>query len=340
MRSHDYEITCRQFGAFAAPLGAAALALALGLHGLAALGWLPALATGHLPDVTVLGYQARAARAPDAAAVVFIGDSACLTGVDTRELGRLLPGQPKARNLGLVAGISLAAYGDAAKQFIAANPGQVRAVVVLLSPGKLTGRFDSADFETLWRELAAGQPPTSLAALSHARWRHWTGVALLQDRLLAHVLVAPLRQGAGERFGFPAGIRRHLAAHDGSAVDTRELTRPPRRSPADLVIGPEVAAQSRALRQGLPPGVRLFAGFTPIPEGLPEPGYRAARDATLREWGALLGADELLLDLPATLPDGLFASGVHLNERGQRHFTRVLAASLARRLPPPAPPAR
>jgi hypothetical protein len=333
MRSHDYQITARQFRAIVLPPLGGLIACALLLHALASLDWLPQPATEHLPDLTVLGYQSQAARTTDAATVVLTGDSACLTGVDARALGQQLPSQPRVRNLGLVAGISLASYGGVVKRFIATNPGQVRAVVVLVSPGKVTGRYEDTSFETLWRELMAGQLPESASVGSHQPWRRWTGLALFEERLLAHWLVRPLRHPAGERFGFPRGLREHLAAHDGSGLDTSELVRPARHARVDLTLGPEFLTQSRALRAGLPEGVRLLAGLTPVPEGLPEPDYRARRDAALREWGEALGADALLLELPATLPDGLFASGVHLNERGQLHFTRLLASSLAARLP-------
>jgi hypothetical protein len=301
MRSHDYQITARQFRAIVLPPLGGLIACALLLHALASLDWLPQPATEHLPDLTVLGYQSQAARTADAATVVLTGDSACLTGVDARALGQQLPSQPRVRNLGLVAGISLASYGEVVKRFIATNPGQVRAVVVLVSPGKVTGRYEDTSFETLWRELMAGQLPESASVGSRQPWRRWTGLALFEERLLAHWLVRPPAPSGGRAVRFPTRTegtsgcpRRKRPGHQRTCSSCSPC------AGVDLTLGPEFLTQSRALRAGLPEGVRLLAGLAPVPEGLPEPDYRARRDAALREWGEALGADALLLELPAT----------------------------------------
>jgi hypothetical protein len=42
-----------------------------------------------------------------------------------------------------------------------------------------------------------------------------------------------------------------------------------------------------------------------------------------------MGADALLTNLPPTLPSVFFSPGAHLNEAGQKVFTRLLAREMA-----------
>ena len=53
----------------------------------------------------------------------------------------------------------------------------------------------------------------------------------------------------------------------------------------------------------------------------------------LREWSQWLQADGILEQLPATLPERLFATTTHLNESGARFYTDLLAESLGKYIP-------
>jgi len=41
-----------------------------------------------------------------------------------------------------------------------------------------------------------------------------------------------------------------------------------------------------------------------------------------------MGADQVLTNLPATLPDACFASTTHLNQKGVTRYTQILAHRL------------
>ncbi len=68
----------------------------------------------------------------------------------------------------------------------------------------------------------------------------------------------------------------------------------------------------------LPPGAKLAVGITPVPEGHADSSYISKHRELLVEWNTWLQADVMLTDLPARLPDGLFASRTHLNGAGQK----------------------
>jgi hypothetical protein len=85
----------------------------------------------------------------------------------------------------------------------------------------------------------------------------------------------------------------------------------------------------------VPTGVKLFVAITPVPAGFAPRGYAEQHRQMLERWGRWLGADAALVDLPATLPDRLFAKTTHLNEAGAAEFTTLLARNLSARLSRP-----
>jgi hypothetical protein len=86
------------------------------------------------------------------------------------------------------------------------------------------------------------------------------------------------------------------------------------------------------MRTVLGQNATLYLGLAPMPETVVESGYRALRDRMLVEIGNTMGADILLTNLPATMPNGFCATEAHLNQRGAEVFTRLLADTIAQHL--------
>jgi hypothetical protein len=333
MTSHHCAWRTRDLLKVAGPPAGALVGITLALHGAAALGLLPPPEATLDPDRTVLVYKSEASRAKVSAEILLLGDSSCLMGVDAPQLSALLPGHAAVLNLGLILGLSLAAYGAAPADSVANHPGRLRAVVLLVTPEKLTKREDAPYFDESWRRFREGRfdlgPPADLRPV-----QRWLGVGIVRERLLPHVLDRPLKGQSVRFYGFVRGLRDYLVQHRGSLVEFGSYRRPVSGEPVEYHLAPALEAESRRLRAAVPGEARFLVGLTPIPESLAGAGYPQQRDELLVRRNQWLGADTLLTNLPPTLPDGLFASGAHLNERGQRRFTSLLARELASSLSP------
>lgn len=314
-------------------IGPPALGVALWAVGLRAADWLgvlPPARPGSNPDRTVLAYKAQIVQSKHQARIVLMGDSSCLTGVDAPELSALLPNKPPILNLGLILGLSWETYGEALGSFLNANPGQIQTVVLLITPQKLKDRLEDPHFELMWRNLRSAAQRESTAAFENRPLARVLSAEFVRERLLSSVLDAPLKGSSAGFYGFASGLCSFLVAHDGSLIEFGSYNP---RAPSEKLkytLSRDLEEECRRFRRVIPRGTRLVAGIMPLPETLVGRSYRGEHKALLAQWNQQLEADDLLLDLPATLPNGLFASGAHLNDRGQRRFTRLLAKELAR----------
>src|SRR5439155_7621627 len=87
---------------------------------------------------------------------------------------------------------------------------------------------------------------------------------------------------------------------------------------AEYRLSPKPERASQAFKSAVPAGVKLYVGITPAPESFVMPNYPQQYLQMVRESGRWLQADAVLENLPATLPDELFASTTHLNESGAK----------------------
>jgi hypothetical protein len=69
-------------------------------------------------------------------------------------------------------------------------------------------------------------------------------------------------------------------------------------------------------------------GITPVPARFAGNAYPARRDEMLNEWGRWLGADSLLQELPAVLPDEAFTGTTHLKPGAVPGFSETLGKAL------------
>lgn len=324
MRSHVYELDGRGLARVLWPSLGVFAACAAALHLAARTGWLPEKPDTLHADETVLRYQAAARRMPHPAEIVLVGDSTCHAGVNAAALGQQLPGAPRAINLGLIIGIDFVVYAEMAADFAAANPNQVRWVVLLITPIRPAERGE----RTLWDGITAGTETAeesggwTLARLS--------GGQLFRERLASRVLPTPLRGVGAQGFGFTTVLVDYLAAHDGSVVDFGELQL--RHGPAEMPAFPvdeDFAVACREFRAALPAGIKLAVGLTPSPAVTRPAVIRERYQEMLALLARLLEPDAMLDGLPVILPTPCFSPSAHLNADGQRLFTHALARGLA-----------
>jgi hypothetical protein len=285
-------------------------------------------------DHTILIHQAATTQTPHDARVVLIGDSSCLMDVDALRLSQEL--NQRVLNLGTLSYLGLEDYARMLRRYSAVNPGQVRAVVLLLHPEFLRRNGPEAHHRQLLDEFYAGADHCDTHGF-RGRSSCWLGLEIFRGRLLSRAIPTPLPDAFG-KYGFTADLSRYLDEHNGSAVDPRTFDWAPRHGNAEYRLSLRLQNESATFKAALPTGVKLVVGITPAPESFILPGYPDRYAQMLRGWNEWMKAD--MAQLPPTMPDRLFASTTHLSESGRRAFTRILAHSIEPYLGSPGPETR
>jgi len=326
MKSHLVEFTPSELlRQIAGPMVAVGI-LALGLHLGARMQWLPRPRPALDSDRTVILHQADSSRERTDAEVVLLGDSSCLMDVDARRLTELLG--RRVLNLGLNSHLDLAAQATLLGEFQRSNPGQPRVVILLMHP------------EALRR---AGSEPYPLAVLTHylagtdhfrnggveGQILRWSGAEIFRGRYLSRIMPSPLGGSFGRFYGFSPDLENYMTRRNGSAVDPGD-ERP--SGSAEYRLNAALEKSSREFRTAMLVGTKLFVGITPVPTRFAGAGYPAHRDEMLREWTAWLQADELLLELPAAMPEEQMIGTRHLKPSAVQGYTEKLAEAIGARL--------
>ncbi len=326
--SHLYEFSLKPLlpllGLTLLPLGL----FCLFMHAGAASRLLPPPCPALDIDRTILFHQAQASRSPQKANLVLIGDSSCLMDVSAEQLAQAVPGIPPILNLGTLSYLDLHAYASLLRHFQAANPGRLQTVVLLMHPEALRRsspeEYDVEALRHFFEERDYCGPAVN-------RGMCWLGVEIFRGRLLARALPLPLPGAFGRSYGFTHDLWRHLSQHQGSARDPGRFDPATVQAGAEFRLARSLEDASRAFRAAVPKPVRLMVGITPVPESLPGPAFAQQQRGMLETWSQWLQADAVLRDCPPTMPDELFASRTHLNERGVRIYTEQLGRALASR---------
>jgi hypothetical protein len=333
MRSHEYQIRLREWVRAVGPTLLVIAGLAVLLKAANYLALLPAPALAWDPELTVLAHQSAACHDPEPAEILITGDSTCLAGVDARDLSRELPARPRVLSLALFVWLGLDVYAELVSDYAEAHPGHIRAVVLLTTTTKLTETNETEDGAAIWRRVHP-KKGHGVGADEAGLGPDWLGARTLRRHLLSHCLATPLRGSGADFFGFSSEIEAYLTTHRGSLPTfgtALPLRRPASGPPpaADSVLAPAQEKKSRAFRANMPPGTKLFIGLMPAMADTSSPEARRRRDALLRQWNIWIEADALLTNLPPTLPSVFFSPGAHLNQPGQKVFTRLLAREMA-----------
>jgi hypothetical protein len=333
MKSHQYNFSLRELAGGVLPTLGILVGLAVLLHLGDSIGLLPEPPVGLIPESVVLHHQSRACRSESAAEILVMGDSTCLAGTDALALSRQLPGRPHVLSLALFVWLDVSVYGEEVADFAAAHPGQLRAVVLLVTPAKLAGWGLGEDGRQLWDNVHHPKRPTGQQWLAELN-NDWLGAQLMRERMFSHLLATPLRGKGAAQYGFGSEIDAYMTVHQGSLAGQGESI-PPRKGSQPVPVASHLwplaaglEAPSRAFRARLPPGVKLFIGLTPNAAASTDRADNLRQADLLRRWNAWVGADALLTNLPPTLPYGFFSGGNHLNYRGQQRFTAKLAQDL------------
>jgi len=326
MNSHTCEFGSKELlRMIGGPLLMLAL-FALLMHGGARLRLLPAPRPALDTDRTILIHQAESSRAPSDAEVLLLGDSSCLMDVSAKELSSRL-GRP-VLNLGTVSYLDPAAYALLLREFAAANPARVRAVVLLMHPEALRRAGSEPYHLNLLTNFLAARDHFRTETLE-GRISCLLGVDILAGRILSRVRPAPLSGAFGRRYGFTGDLESFMAANQGSAIEPDSV---PLTGRAEYRLSPALEKAAKAFKAALPPEVQLLVGLTPVPENFAGADFAQNQRELLRQWGAWLGADALLEDLPASLPDEQFARTTHLKPSFVASYTEALARAIQPRL--------
>ena len=319
MRSHSYDFVPRDLVQLIAPT-LAFVALAAGLlHMATRLNGLPRPRPTLDVDRTIVIHKIEASGSRQDAEVLLMGDSSCLMDLSAVKLTREI-GKP-ALNLGTLSYLDLHAHATLLQRFVAANPHQLKAVVLLLHPEALRRPAPEQYHTAVFNHFVAGKDHVTKRNLAY-----WLGLEAFRTRVLTRALPTPLPGAYGRRYGFSADLRAYLTRQRGSAVDPDPKAF---QGNPEYRLAPQLEIQSRAFKTAVPAGVRLFVAMTPVPAGFAPPNYARQHRQMLEQWSQWLGADAALLDLPVTMPDNLFTKTTHLNEAGATEFTTLLARSLS-----------
>jgi hypothetical protein len=216
MKSHVCEFTpkdlLRLAGLPVIPLALFAIIIHLGARSHLLPAPRPALDT----ERTILVHQAEASRVSQDAEVLLLGDSSCLMDVSTRRLTERL--RRPALNLGTFSFLDLSAHALLLRNYAQANPGRLRAVVLLMHPESLR-RLSSEPYYL-------GALTNYLSGLDHCRTATAAdqascllGVEAFQGRILSRALPIPLPGAYGRRFGFTRDLENLMTRERGSAID-------------------------------------------------------------------------------------------------------------------------
>lgn len=327
-RSHEFQFGGRALARLLAPTlaGIGALVAILQLFNVA--GWLPPRKPALTGDEFVMRNRMEIALSRDPAEVLIIGDSSSVMGVDAAELQLMLPGKPPVYNLGLFLGLPMEAYAEAAQKFIGHHPGQVRMVILLTTFARLADADPANPSLAYWRsvwERDQGEPAPDRAGMDKLLL-----ITRLQESVLTRVVPFERHGQMGVFYGGIVQARHFVAQHRGAAFSQGVYNRQGSTEQVRWRLDPGIFAQARQVRELIPEDIRLGFGIMAMPETYAGPDADVHRREMMREVNVALGAEVLLETTPATLPDAMFADLVHLNRRGQEHFTRLLAAELAK----------
>lgn len=264
----------------------------------------------------------RAAELP-ASDVLIVGDSSSLMGLDAAALSQR--SGKNVQSLAVMAPVGPVGYAAIARRYLE-RAGPVRRLIIQLSPATFDMR--DAEFASLGFEQMAldGQITRALPWWEGARTK-------LYATMIDQVMPLPLRGAYGASYGWPADVREYIWSGHGTMYDptaSRPLDFRPIEGEYTVLSGAmarRLSEMGQIVRQ-LPVGsVKLL--ITPMRKAPFTPSSRMIRDTMVAEVMRLLGLPpDALLDLPATLPDELFVSSRHLNQKGRAMLTDLLLAQM------------
>lgn len=257
-------------------------------------------------------------------AVLIVGDSSALMGVDAGRLSRNLG--MEVESLATLGWVGPAGYGHFVSMVSRAFASP-RVVILLMSGAGLVvdeGTFVATGYE----KQVLGTTGRGAISVRPESWRDRT-----YNRIFLALVDPPLPGSYGSYYGWPESIGRVLQRDHGSMIDPTVANWG--------VSGNYRFEVSEAVQRRLPRladtvgdlGVgRLYFAITPIPQPAVGPDTILSRAEALAHCTRLLRISEgAILPTPVALPQASFATFTHLNEAGRQSYTDTLARVLAAR---------
>ena len=277
-------------------------------------------------DRTILVNKAVASRAPGDAEVVLIGDSSCMMNVSAHGLEEALPGRPQVLNLGTLSFLDLPTMATLVRGCVAANPRQLKTLVLLMHPEALRRLGPSEYHVEVLRHFLSGSDFCSPIGF---RPICWLGREVFHGRIWSRFVPNPILGNLSVRYRFTSDLDWELRREAGSLIDPGVFDAGAARGSSEYRLANNLESACGIFKSAVPDGVRLVVGITPVPEGFVAPDFAATHARMLGQLARWLEADASLDSLPATLPDSAFASVTHLNEVARETYTAALARALA-----------
>lgn len=286
-------------------------------------------AFGRLEEAIILAQRERAVTIPAEVDVLIVGDSAGMMGIDATRLTELLGGA-RVESLATIGLVPPEGNAAILRRF-SERPGRARRLLITLHPSSLK-RLNQSPFGPLWTRTAIhGARPRIPPA------DFFSGIRARLVSSVDPVLYLPMNGPLGEYYGTPESFAEFLRDHHGTAIDPRNLE--PERL-LFAVANRKSCFVEKAKLSALAPLAReiarldtdraLFVQMPAIAGSDPIEAERVCQE-TSRQVRRALGLDPTQsLALPSLLSRDLFANVTHLNRKGRRHFTRLLASALLR----------
>lgn len=324
MKSHEYQFDWRDIARICVPALIPAVAFALLMHGGVAAGVFPPPRHTRDTDQTILVHQAESSLRRQKAEVLFLGDSSCLMGLDAGLISEQLG--IEALNLGALSFIDIKSMSGILQHYLETNPDQVRVVVMFQNASALRRAspemYHTAFLEDFYDQVDPSKPQSPFQYVFCG-----LGLEIFRGRFVSRLLPSALPGVYGQYYGFSHDLDRFMTAHKGSAIDPGKQAF---TGNAEYHLSEHNRKVSPAFRAVVPTNMTFLLGLTPLPQGFVDPKYPQRYRELLEEWGTHIGADQLLTNLPPTLPDELFARVTHLNAAGMAAYSKLVSAEIKR----------
>ena len=202
-------------------------------------------------------------------------------------------------------------------------------IVLLLQP-KTLRRLNEESYYGVFLDSCFFGQDISEAADGAMSIQSFVGLQGFKSRVVSRVIPIPLPGNYGRVYGFTKVLWNQMTAKAGSANDPGQYRFSAVSEVSEYRISPYMERLGRQVRDDFPKEIRWVAGMTPIPEDIAPQQYVSIHAQRLLEWGACVGCDTVLTNLPAVLPGRYFASESHLNQTGIRLYSRELVSFLSK----------
>jgi len=275
-------------------------------------------------EMTIVREQVSRAETLGGADILFIGDSSALMGFDAAELEDMLGcGVESLATLGYAGPLF---YSELLKIYSRHNS-RIPVLVLFIHPSslKLTDSvFDKQGYETLLSERKSFD-----ISSPGDRMRTY-----LLENVVGKIVYVLLPGYYGGYYGSAADLAEFIEDNNGTAVDPGPgfPYRKNRKDEEIFYLSDDMKQRLDELGKTISQldAGTVMVGLTPYPLSLKTEETDKARTELLKEVNKIVNAGDFLYT-PAAMPDHLFVSATHLNEKGRKRLTTLIGRNLKRK---------